>query len=591
MPQSYRSRYLSVLKRNEQGMAALFADLSRTLSAAIARRADADGNVPRTATFELQRIAGDLVTQMFLRPNSRGELAPFTILANGRVLPLSPYMQVLWGAIRTVVRLPVEQNSAMLRRSLPPDVLATMSKANTNPFTVADAMVSELEAADLVRTNPLARYDAPHEWVDANGYQLSDRIWNTAATTRRRLDLYLDTAIREGRGALQMSRELEHFLRPDRSDLRTNAPYGTNASYDAMRLARTEIARAHQEATRVSAAMNPFVEGMKWNLSASHPRTDICDDLAAGGRNGDGVYSIGEYPERPHPNCLCYATQVTAEGTESILDALAADIRRTRAEFVDLVGPVEVERFEQLLLGENVAGLTQARPAPQTVTPAIGRIDNLVSAQDEVAQALINLASDTIDRVHQVPIDLPPVPVSVGALDSDNMLGVYVTDWTSVRPSRLRVNETLMRKELTFLHEFGHYLDHQHLAISDDLGTIALNNNIRQIDGIPANWRDRFWRIVEETDLIKEMTQRRDTLASQRPLLADGGEKTPDERFLDYQLQQSEIWARAYAQWVSTRTERNLTDLRTWSGHWEDNDFAPVGAVIDDIFRAIGLLR
>jgi 8-oxo-dGTP pyrophosphatase MutT (NUDIX family) len=285
----------------ERALNRAFADLAAGITADLARVADADGNVPRAATLDLQRRAADRVQAMFLGRNRAGELAPFELLANGRLLPLSPYMRILWQAITTVVGLPVEQNAAMLAKRLPADVLAVMRRGTVDPFAEARAMVSEVE---VFRPNPLAQYEAPHTWVDPRGYRLSDRVWNTTAHTRRQIDLYLETAIREGRGALAMSRELERFLMPSRANLRTSAPYGKSASYDAMRLARTEITRASTEATRAAAAMNPFVQGIQWMLSPSHPKPDICDTYARGGPNGDGVYPIESYPGRPHPQCV-----------------------------------------------------------------------------------------------------------------------------------------------------------------------------------------------------------------------------------------------------------------------------------------------
>jgi len=382
---SYRARALAVLRENEAALTALYTGLARDVAAIVQRRADADGAVPRQATFEIQQQAGDLVRRLFLGRTGRGEWAPFDTVGSGAVIPLSPYMRQLWSAIRQAMRIPVEQSAAILERRLPLDVLTIMRAADVNPFAAAKKQVAEmvwgkdeggrrkaevkttiargpssftlhpssLVAEQLFRPNPLAAYEPAHTWVDPNGHRLSDRVWNTAGNTRQRLDAYLEQAIREGRGALQMSRELEQFLIPGRG-LRTSKPYGANASFDGMRLARTEISRAAQEAHRMAATMNPFVSGMKWNLSARHPRYDICDELARGGPAGGGVYSVEAYPSRPHPNCICFSTSVQIANPGAILDELQADIRATRPRFVHLIGPLLTTQFVALLLGQDL---------------------------------------------------------------------------------------------------------------------------------------------------------------------------------------------------------------------------------------------
>lgn len=373
---SYRARFLQVQAANERAMSRLFADLAAGIAADVARRADADGVVPRTATFELQAQSAERVRKLYLGRNRAGELAPFDVTAEGRVIPLAPYPQALWAAISAAVRLPVEENAAILTRRLPADILDVMKRARVDPFAASKRRVVEMVGGwglvaelEVFRPNPLANYEAPHTWVDPNGYRLSDRVWNTAAAERSRLDAYLDDAIKQGKGALAMSKELVQFLDPSRVGLKTSKPYGTKASYDAMRLARTEITRAHGQAHVVAGAMNPFVAGDKWNLSSRHPKPDICDQYARGGPNGDGVYPTGTLPGYPpHPACLCALTYAMAVDPDAIIDALRADIRRERAELVNKIGPLQVDNFDKLLLVETLPTVV-AQPVPVVVAP------------------------------------------------------------------------------------------------------------------------------------------------------------------------------------------------------------------------------
>lgn len=348
MATSYRSRFISVLRSNERTMTGLFSALAASCAQEVTRRANAAGNVPRQATFEIQQAVGDHIVRFFLGRDGAGVRNPFATLPDGSILPLSPYMRALWASVQAAVRIPVEQHAAIMQRRLPADIAVVMKMAHGNPFTRARAMVKE-----QFRPNPLARYDPPHTWIDPNGYRLADRIWNTSSITRMRLNSFLDEVIREGRGAVTIAQNLEDFLVPGRSLIRTQtpypAPYGTDVSFDAMRIARTEITRAHARAAEVSAAMNPFVEGIAVRLSGSHPRPDICDEAAATGPWPKDAIPL-QYQVPLHPHCLCSYQYVMISDPQKELDRLRDDIRSARRELIDLVGPLLVEEFTQMLL-------------------------------------------------------------------------------------------------------------------------------------------------------------------------------------------------------------------------------------------------
>mgnify|MGYP001600438323 CR=1 FL=1 len=73
---------------------------------------------------------------------------------------------------------------------------------------------------------------------------------------------------------------------------------GARALRRAEVLARTLAAQAYALAIK-ALAKQAGVTQMRWSLSASHPREDICDEL-------EGVYLIEELPDYPaHPRCLC----------------------------------------------------------------------------------------------------------------------------------------------------------------------------------------------------------------------------------------------------------------------------------------------
>jgi len=240
------------------------------------------------------------------------------------------------------MRIQVEQQAAMMDRRMPADLKLALRSG-----TVRE---------QIFTPNPLAGYDPPHLWVDPNGYRLSDRIWRTAGETRRKVDAMLEDGIARGRGSLKLSRDLERFLLPGRQLKRTKTPYGTDASYDAMRLARTEISRAAAQAHETAARANPFVVGLRWKLSPQHPCCDICDTYA------DKEYSFDDWPTQPaHPHCLCYAENVIAKDSAAVLEEARQEIQRARQAALAIATPLLVDEFlRRLLRGPIVTRILEA---------------------------------------------------------------------------------------------------------------------------------------------------------------------------------------------------------------------------------------
>lgn len=270
-------------------MGALFNTLASLAAGELLRRAGEDGEINLNDLYELQAAIGLMVTRVFLSQVAAGR-SPFQVLPSGEIFPTSSYSRVLFDGIRSVKELAIQVQQNVVTK-----ILADRP-----------GLLGQARRSFDVFTNPLATYDPAHLWVSPDGYTLSERIWRTSGQTRRKIDLFLDERIRQGQGARDMARDLETFLQPGRKLKRTKAPYGTDASFDAMRLARTEVTRAHAGAFEAAARENPYVIGLDVVLSGSHPRPDICDEAAAGGPylfEDGGVPAVYQIPL--HPQCLC----------------------------------------------------------------------------------------------------------------------------------------------------------------------------------------------------------------------------------------------------------------------------------------------
>lgn len=190
-------------------------------------------------------------------------------------------------------------------------------------------------------------YDALHLFVHPDGYRLSDRVWRANARTRNNIDRLLAYHVRNGTAAVDVAKELEKFLKREAKG-RTLKPYGRWGSYEARRLARTEITAAFGRATVAVAQANPFVDKIGWYLSPSRTGEWDCNCEANAAGSPYDVNNVPAYPD--HPHCACTLRCIvgdTKEVTEDIRAWLAGEeIQQEYGGLFDLTGLV----FELLTL-------------------------------------------------------------------------------------------------------------------------------------------------------------------------------------------------------------------------------------------------
>lgn len=177
----------------------------------------------------------------------------------------------------------------------------------------------------------------------------SDAIWRTGQQARSGVNATIYQGISQGKGAWDIARMIETFLGPggdcprwtrtrlfgltkkdiaggNMTGLLSNSPITQamgaqpcqpkGVSYNALRAARTEIARVQHEASQQTYRDQPWVQKEQINLNPQHPEEDICDEIIAAGERGEGIYPIGEISLPIHPNCLCYSTAVLMDDDE-----------------------------------------------------------------------------------------------------------------------------------------------------------------------------------------------------------------------------------------------------------------------------------
>jgi hypothetical protein len=140
------------------------------------------------------------------------------------------------------------------------------------------------------------------------------------------------------------------------------------------------------------------------------------------------------------------------------------------------------------------------------------------------------------------------------------------------------------------LHELGHFLDWQSLGDGRDFGSTS---NPLLLNWLQTTRQSRAVHVLNE--IIRRGTA--DTQGDDAPrqlLTAD------DLVALRLVVLPEEFWARSYAQYIATTVLRpalreSLTILRhRYPGrvyypiHWDDDDFLPIAATIDDLFERLG---
>lgn len=217
-----------------------------------------------------------------------------------------------------------------------------------------------------------------HHFVDADGLQLSDRLWRLDHNARQKVGSAIQQAVVMGHTA---SKAAEDFLgrgQQPPSDLQAKRQVAQAASIakqagaallkddagayaQAQRVFRTEINRAHSIAYQAAAGRVPGAVGTKFNLSPRHPRRDICDMYAKANLYGlgPGVYPFGKSPYPAHPNTLSYETvvfddEVTAEhrqGRETALDWLQGQAPGVQVDVLGSQGKAAALRAGHLTNG------------------------------------------------------------------------------------------------------------------------------------------------------------------------------------------------------------------------------------------------
>lgn len=179
-------------------------------------------------------------------------------------------------------------------------------------LSAGDMEVSDSFINMLSRVNQNVVADIMNGNLYKDNKTISNRIWNYGEEFEKDIQYTINQAILEKKSAIELAGDLEEYVK---EPAKRAADWGKSyprlrykaVEYNAMRLARTSINHAYQNATIQSSQINPFIEGIKWHSAEIHGRTcQLCIDRANNDEYGlgRGVFPKDKVP-LDHPNGLC----------------------------------------------------------------------------------------------------------------------------------------------------------------------------------------------------------------------------------------------------------------------------------------------
>jgi len=167
--------------------------------------------------------------------------------------------------------------------------------------------------------------------------------------------------------------------------------------------------------------------------------------------------------------------------------------------------------------------------------------------------------------------------------DSDKFLEVI--------PDRILVSPSSTHQHMTMVHEAGHFID-----------DVGISGNIPGFASVESAIMDDWRNTVRQTDAYKEMQAALSGESRISRTIQRGGRSytaTPGDAFLTYVTDDTELFARSYAQYITERSSSTLLksemaaqlSSQTIPMQWAADDFAPVASAFDRLFQGLGWLR
>ena len=327
-----RQRFLARLAEQERRLAAEYDLLAGQVMAAIVAATD-----PRTGKVDplkqnqlQQQITGIILAFYIAMPM----MTALRTRVDGRVEPISPFMQILWQTMRDSAQLAAEQHANFLRKRFAdqPELLAQLQRARLS-FVSNEALTAASERG----AEFLADFAPPHLYPRSDGKVLEERIRMAAVDHSTKTTGLVRELLVEGATLTVIAATLRRFFKPDEL-LPRGGLYGTTGVNRAMAIARSEPVFAFGLTQRIGAIFNPFVKYAVVRRSSEGAKAcPICDPMV-------GTYPADDYPVPGfHPRCVCRVDFVTSN------DVQRARNRMVGSGAINVRGPLNTGFVDEVM--------------------------------------------------------------------------------------------------------------------------------------------------------------------------------------------------------------------------------------------------
>ena len=465
------------------------------------------------------------------------------------------------------------------------------------------------------------------------GMNLSQRIWKGTEQMKTGLEQQLGAGIGRGQKSDAGSKKnpgisdqiKDYLLKPEGYAENEKPGRGVyrSAKKNALRVAATETNMAYRTADYIRWQEMPFITGIEIRLSNNHPKYDICDEVK------------GKYPKDFkfrgwHPRCRCAAIPLMASDKdfEAMEDQLLA------GEEISVVPAKQIKEvpkgFTQWVANnkervagwqntpywmddnpEYVAGKVRTKPPVKTTPkpeiptgappkppadsartpprdsgtePAAKQIGTQFTKIAQKIKAKVDDALQSIDKVHGDGV-LDDIPFKPSQAKSFN--GQFSSYTREGKASHITLSTHAKDKQVTIAHEMGHYLD---LYSVGEKGKWASTNKDSPMAKVIA--------AANKSDLVKKI---RATLKSGKITIKKEEIKlsTRVRKHLNYLVDEKEIWARSYAQYIAEKSGNTVMKESIaisvtryadegYGYQWAPDDFADLSAAIEEMMIELG---